>query len=482
MARRIFRGLTVIMTIAMLALMSHAVMAQGDGGGDDGGGGGGDDGGDGDGGDVDDGVGGILIDAKGVLRANTLFDDTRGLDRMRAKAAMARLDAQLSQATDMRFVSLRRLEEKVESYIEKNQPIPQDIKYLAGMTGLTHVFLFPEEQDIVIAGPAEGFYRNAKNEVVGIKSNKPVLRLQDLVTALRAFGPDGKSAPVISCSIDPTQEGIARFQQAVSQVQSVASTNRRFSDTQTLDIFRNAIGKQVITIKGISPKTRMAHVLVNADYHMKLIGLGLERPPVKITTFIEKTRPMSGNTLFRWYFQPEYECVKVNEDSTAMQLVDGGVELLTASEVTNRKGERKAAGKGNRASRIFCNSFNKAYDKLAEATPLYAELKNVMDLSIAAAFIQANRFYEKSGWDMAILGDESQYRTETLSVPKFVDPVISGKREGNLFTTPIGGGVNIQPRVAVSTSRLQKDNDGKLQSTKEEVAMGHLQEGQWWWD
>ena len=37
------------------------------------------------------------------------------------------------------------------------QPIPEELFYLAGLQRIEQIFVFPEEQDLVIAGPAEGF-------------------------------------------------------------------------------------------------------------------------------------------------------------------------------------------------------------------------------------------------------------------------------------------------------------------------------------
>ena len=39
---------------------------------------------------------------------------------------------------------------------------------------------------------------------------------------------------------------------------------------------RDSLGMQVITVGGVSAKTHFAQVMVEADYRMKLIGIGLE--------------------------------------------------------------------------------------------------------------------------------------------------------------------------------------------------------------
>ena len=95
----------------------------------------------------------------------------------------------------------------------KGESPTDEMKYLAGLTRLQYVFYYPETKDIVIAGPAEGFFPDPSGRVLGMNSGRAVLELQDLVAAMRAFPPEGKQTHVISVSIDPTQEGLQRMQQ-----------------------------------------------------------------------------------------------------------------------------------------------------------------------------------------------------------------------------------------------------------------------------
>ena len=88
------------------------------------------------------------------------------------------------------------------------------MQHLAGLTRLEYVFCYPESGDIVIAGPAEAWGEAPSGRMQGIESGRPVLELQDLIVALRAFPPgaDNKK-PFIYCSIDPTEEGLSRMHQ-----------------------------------------------------------------------------------------------------------------------------------------------------------------------------------------------------------------------------------------------------------------------------
>ncbi len=363
--------------------------------------------------------------------------------------------------------------------IEAGQPIPADMQFLAGLTRITHVFFYPETDDIVVAGPAEGYFITADNRVVGMHSGQATLQLQDLVVALRAFAPNDNSTSVITCSIDPTQEGIVRMNQAVKEV---SSRFRPGDEAAVVDLFCRALGLQEITINGVSTKTHFARVLVEADYHMKLIGIGLERPPVKMTTFIEKSKPSSAKGLVRWFFQPNYDCVHMTEDGTAMEMVGSGVKLVGEDESVTAKGERKLKGGVNPASQAYCNSFTRMYEKAAAVAPLWGELRNLMDMSIAAAFIQKQGLYEQAGWTMPVFGDESKFSVETLEAPKHVQPVANAVWKGRYFMTPIAGGVSIQPRVALNSDRVQIDTEGEIEEVKNQNLLAELKAGQWWWD
>lgn len=428
-------------------------------------------------------TGGIEISTDGVLSLRTVQGNTQLLNRQRFAAAQASINKDLQRPSVLRKISLNRLEKEVAKLLASGKQIPADMQFLAGMTRITNVFFYPETKDIVIAGPAEGYFINANNHVVGMKSGHSTLQLQDLIVALRAFNPDGKKTSVISCSIDPTQEGLIRFRDTYTNI-ARSGKFRPGMENQVVRMYQQSLGMQKISINGVSTKTHFARVLVEADYEMKLIGIGLKRPAVKITSFIEKATPTSvaKSSLQRWFFQPNYDCVNVNEDETAMQLVGNGVKLVGEDESVTAKGDRKRTGGMNKASRAFCGSFTKMYSKLAERSPLWGELRNLIDMSVTAAFIQEMDFYAKSGWDLGVLGDESKFPVETLEAPTQVAPVANAVWKGNYFMSPIAGGVNIQPRIALNSDQMKVDEKGEIDKLKKEIKLDNLAEGQWWWD
>ena len=425
---------------------------------------------------------GVEIDADGVLRTKTLNDPSGMLRRQQMEAARASLNKLVQVPSEHRMVSLNRLEAQIKQKLESGETVDADMLYLAGLTSITNVYYFPESKDIVIAGPAEGFYQNTDGRILGMESHKPVLRLEDLIVALRCFAPGGNDTRVIGCSIDPTQEGLKRFNEAKIAVAKNIRSRYAGLERDVASTYLKAIGKHVVTVKGVSPKTHFAQVLVEADYRMKLIGIGLEQTPVGIKSWAERANPRNAGAMQRWYFTPNYEGVIVSEDENAMELMGDGVKLIGEQERVTADGARVSAAKKNLASVGFTKEFTKKYPQLAEKTPVFAELKNLIDMSIAAAFIKEMDYYGKSEWELGVFADEEQLNVESYAAPKMVDAAVNVFWKGSSLMSPIGGGVNIQPRKAISSGHMQEEVDGKLAKKQADAAKLDLAEGQWWWD
>lgn len=423
---------------------------------------------------------GVVVDAKGVLRKRMVPDPGGLKAKQIAEQALTTLDPQLSRQSTLRKISLNRLERAVAAQIEKGEPLTDAMRYLAGLLRVNNVFFYPETGDIVLAGPAEGFAEDPVGRVRGLGTGRPVLQLQDLATALRAYPPSGSTVAQIRVSIDPTEEGLARLQKflKVGPRRFLPGNPKGFAVAM-----REQLGLQTVSVNGVSPDTHFAQVLVEADYRMKLIGIGLEQPPVNISTFIQVAKPnaLAGNALVRWYFVPDYECIRVSEDGLAMQMEGWGVKLVGAQELVEQSGSRRRGNAESRASRVFCHSFTEQYPKLARREPVYAELRNLIDMSMVAAFIQQQDYYGHAGWDLGVLGDESRYSVQTYPVAKHVQSAVNVVVKGNALMTPIGGGVDIRPMKALERENRLPD-DGEVAAAHKQLDLRNLPEGQWWWD
>jgi len=420
---------------------------------------------------------GVVVDAEGVLSTKVVSDWGGRLMSERIAAAKAALAPEVSRSSKLRKISLNRLEKAIEA---NNGALTDEMRYLAGLWRVRHVFFYPKTGDIVIAGPAEGWATDPVGRVVGITSGRPVVQLQDLVVALRAFPPSGEAMPLIGCSIDPTEEGLAELQRFLRSMGSYATpAQTRF----IVNGLQTSLGMQTVSVDGVPADTHFAQVMVEADYRMKLIGIGREQPPVQMVRFIDRASPagVSRNALLRWFFTPDYSCVRVSEDGLAMELVGDGVKLVGEDEMVTAGGGRRSVTASNAASQAFVTSFTAKYSALAERSPVYSELRNVIDLAVAAAFIQQQDYYGKSGWKMELLGDEQAVSVRTYNAPQHVASAVNAIWKGHRLMTPIGGGVHVEPALALQPENLLPDENGNVAALRSEIEP-ELAAGQWWWD
>lgn len=425
---------------------------------------------------------GVIVDADGVLRNNTQPDPGGRLHAQRAQAARAALNKDVATASKLRMVSLNRLEAAMQALHDKNSPPTEEMAYLAGLTKVQYVFFYPETNDIVLAGPAEGWMVDPVGRARGLESGRPTLLLEDLITALRAYPPAGKATKVIMVSIDPSPEGLARMQ---NYLRSIGSVNPNVGSAEEIvHGLRTSLGMQGIRVGGVPASTHFAQVLVEADYRMKLIGIGIEKPPIKMASYVDRANPamVSKNALQRWYFVPDYECVRVTDDFLGMELVGNGVKLVGEDQVVLRDGSRATNAKGNKASQAFVTTFTEKYDQIAARVPVFAQLRGCIDLAVAAAFIQQQDYYGKSGWEARHFANEAACPVQTHNVPVQVETSVTAIWKGGRLMTPVGGGVHIEPTQALSRSNMQVDDEGKLAEARAGIKLDNLAKGQWWWD
>ena len=215
-------------------------------------------------------VGGVYIDASGVL-SNATLDACGRLSELRT-GSLDGIPSELNALVPLRKVSLRKLEAAIDASLESGKELPDEIKYLAGLQQIEYVFVYPDERDIILAGPGEGWKVDARGYVVGVTTGRPVLLLDDLLVSLRTARRAARGG--ISCSIDPTAEGLTQLRAHVSKLRTIGNPR------QTASGIEEALGMQQISVRGVPDSSHFARVLVAADYRMKRIAMNFEKSPV----------------------------------------------------------------------------------------------------------------------------------------------------------------------------------------------------------
>ena len=104
-------------------------------------------------------------------------------------------------------------------------------------------------------------------------------------------------------------------------------------------------------------------------------------------------------------------------------------------------------------------------------------------MSIAAAFMQEQDYYSQAEWDLGVFANETAMSVETYPQPTQVESAVNVVWKGNTLMTPIGGGVSIQPKQALTYDNLLEDENGAVAKQHQDtVFAGADEERTWWWD
>src|SRR5262249_9380291 len=134
--------------------------------------------------------------------------------------------------------------------------------------------------------------------------------------------------------------------------------------------FRDAMGRQDITVHGIDPRTRAGRILIEADYRMKLVGIGLEEGTLGVASYLSTVEVnKDGNAtplnVLRWWFTLNYDALSATDKRDAFELRGPGVKVLSENEMLTERGDRVHTGDSDELTKRFADSFTKHFDKLA---------------------------------------------------------------------------------------------------------------------
>lgn len=444
--------------LAVILLCTSATFAQ-DGDDDDDGGGGDDSGND----FLFNIVGGVLIDADGVLKSTTA--DLKKTAREELSKRVKGASSELDRKVELRMVSIKGIEAALQESVTDGKAIPEEVRFMGGLQRIQYVFLYPERNDIVLAGPGEGWMVSDEGTVVGETTGLPVIHLEDFLVALR-HSRDAASGFGISCSIDPTQEGRVRFEQFMRRT-------RTFSP-QAVEGIRQSLGAQQVTLTGIPKDSRFARVLVASDYQMKRLAMNLENSPLKeLPSFLHimKDKGMRPTNLMpRWWLATDYQPLGKSEDGLAWELRGQGVKCMTEDEIVTKTGEVEQTGRVNPVAQAWADNMNENYEALAAKMPIFGDLRNAMDLCVVAALIDKENMAEHVGLEAPmIFSKESQVKIGGWPTPKTIDTECSIMKSGRSWIITASGGVQVDSwSVAETTVTDAKVGEVRQQASANE--------------
>lgn len=405
-------------------------------------------------------VGGVSITPEGVLKTATQEEQNAALAEMRQQ--MVGPQGQLNQAANQRLISLKSLQSTILASIEQNKALPEEVLFLGGLTRIENVLVYPERQDIVIAGPSEPWKIGPNGSVVGTKSGRPVINLDDLLCAFKTV--NNARTTGISVSIEPTEEGVVKLERLLKQVAQNPGVNPKSYEPAMVEAF----GPQQIKLEGLAADSHMARVILAADYRMKLYGMNLAKAPVKgLPSYIEMVSGQSSASQMqsRWWMACDYAAIEHSADRLAWKISGPGIKTLTEQEQIAADGSYKQTGKVDRLAKKWAELFTKKMDELAVNDPVFGELRNVMDLCLVAALIQSQELQGLANCDLsAMMGETSKMELAKVEVAKALDPQCSFIQTVQGWVVTASGGVMVDSWQVASNVKVNDSVAKTLES------------------
>ncbi|MEZ6124735.1 MAG: DUF1598 domain-containing protein [Planctomycetaceae bacterium] len=437
---------------------------------------------DGEGGQLSISQQGVLVAAPAVLEALKTITDDSHLLKAAELAKQANHNADPRTNASFRMVSLPRLEAHVAELLKAGQPIPDDVRTIAGLSRIEYLLVFPETGDIVVAGPAGDWTVDAQHRAVSVSTGRPTLNLDDLVTLTRTFGKGGTQG--FLCTIDPKQVQVAAVQQFVKANQNKLNPATAAQFTQHLE---QTLGLQNVVVQGVPHNSRVASVIVEADYRMKEIGIGKRQGPQGMKSYFDllsrsEQRGSGSMDALRWWMAVGYNAVNVSPEGDVFQFAGSAIECLSEDQIVKAGGQRTATGKSTGANAKFAELFTKYLPELAKQDPVFADLQNIFDLAMVSALVHTHGLAQQAGWTPSAFASAGDYRPSTVEVPtELMTAAHFRVYGGRSVVVQVAGGVRAEiAGLMADGAEMPKVEELAAQCTRA-TPLGQ-QNRRWWWD
>jgi hypothetical protein len=415
-------------------------------------------------------VGGVSIKADGVV-SQAAVEDVK-LYRSELEKESIDISADMKQPVELRKISLRQIEQAFANAEKDGTPLPDEIRFLAGIQRIQYVLIYPEQNDIVLAGPGEGWKIAPNATRVGVTTGRPVLRVEDLLIALRSVEEARQGG--ITVSIDPTASGRQQFEAFMSK--------QKVFSPAVLPGIEKALGPQEIKVTGVPDTSRFARILVASDFRMKRIAMKLDESPLaSLPSFLDvmkRDRVKLDNMMPRWWLACNYEPLGKSPDGLAWEIRGPGVKCMTEDEIIATDGSVKQTGKANPAAQKWADMMTEQYDELSAKEPVFGELRNLMDLCVVAALIAKEDLLAKANLKLpALTNADSKTGLTQWHAPKTVATQCSFIKRDREYIITASGGVEIAS-WAVADRAVESPEVGQVRTKA--AASGSA--GNLWWN
>ncbi len=300
-------------------------------------------------------------------------------------------------------LSLRVLSKRVSTALATGAALPRELQNLGGI-GYLEGFLVDDsgDKDVILVGRES--------------QERPALHLDDLVVNLRNVG---RSREYPYCSLDPRK-------QDVLALEALFSSHHTRESREDMDAFFQkvaaTVGPQQVVVGGVPRNSRHAHVMIDADYHMKKVSQGHVVVPGVVSyldlsldeikqAIRDGTAPVDEKaSMSRFWFhldprkpdKPGYEAREypIFQEARGIVWLEGcPVVVLTERQMPTATGELHDVDAEDPMATAFGAQFSRAFTNLTAHVPVYADLENLYRLRALLLAMRHRTILETVGWN-----------------------------------------------------------------------------------
>ncbi len=367
----------------------------------------------------------------------------------------------LADNTQRVCLSMRSLSNEVNNAISDNSPLTDVMKNLHGIGYLEGFIIDPDANDIILVGQRS--------------EERPSLRLDDLVLNLR------KRSSVFQyayCSLDPRPSDVEILD---SLFRSVGSANSKDEMKRIYGKLQTNMGPQQVVVDGVPENSRYAHIMIDADYHMKKMSQGHITHP-GVTSYLEMCMnqinspqpgarsPSSVGGMSRFWFSVDEIGPSFVVGDNIVWLRDCPIVLLTEKQNATSEGQLYDVDTDDPLAIEFARSFTTKFPELAKEIPEYADLENLYRLEAILKSLKMHKSTSQTGMKLNSFIPEYAYQDEKVmpsSLPGLTNCIdrTQRSREGNMiyeeyYFSMVCGGVLM--KIPILRSSFYKTNNSKL--------------------
>jgi hypothetical protein len=366
---------------------------------------------------------------------------------------------QWQNPSPLRWISLRSLDEQLQSQVEQGTRGNIASELLGGLCRIDYLAWDSENNDWLIGGPAGNLAASRQGDLLHRELKLPPVLLEDLLTVadhvLNLRGEFG-------CSIDPDPKRLIAAYQMANDKASIRLLAR--DPEAWVSEWKDKLGFQNANVVGISQDSPTGYALLIADAHMKRLAFGLEPSVQGLSNYwllSERLGYAKQQSMVRWWFAMSESGIAFDPDEQIYHFQGSNVAVLSETQMMHSDGTRVAAQLPDRAADEFARNFTANFESLQRAYPAYGRLRHIFDLAVVMEIIRAESVNQqkrqKASLEFNVLG-KSAYVPHMDIAPTQIDSIVATRKRSDGSTSAIvSGGVSIAPKATATKLRLDRE-------------------------